>query len=111
MVFFVDKSSLKCILSLPGKNMDRKPKILEAKQLETVLRISQAVSRTLDLEEILQMASQMTTQALKADRCSIGLIYNKVIYRIVHVYRKKRSYPSITGSEYKLTDFPNIAPF
>ncbi len=109
MVFSVDKNSLKCILSLPVGNMKRKPKLLEAKQLETVLRISQAVSRTLDLEEILQLASRMTTQALKADRCSIGLLGSKETYRIVHTYRKKRSYPSIDGVEYDLKNFPHIS--
>lgn len=91
--------------------MDKKPKILRTSQLETVLRISQAVTRTLDLEEILDMACRMTAQALKADRCSIGLLSTKDTYEIVDSYRKKLSYPSIDGAKFNLKNYPNIALF
>jgi len=90
--------------------MDKKIQTLEAKQQETVLKISQVVSRTLDLKKILEMASQMTAQALKADRCSIGLLSTKNIYEIVHTYRKKLSYPSIDGAKFNLINYPHIAP-
>jgi len=89
--------------------MKNKLKILEAGQLESVLKISQAVSRTLDLDKIVDMACKMTAQALKADRCSIGLLYAKDNYEIVHAYRRKSSYPSISKARYDIRFFPHIA--
>ena len=89
--------------------MDKDIQILKARELEVVLKISQAVSRTLDLKEILKMACQMTAQALEADRCSIGLLYTKDVYEIIHTYRKKPSYPSIDGEKFKLADYTHIA--
>src|SRR3990170_4928820 len=89
--------------------MDKDIQILKARELEVVLKISQVVSRTLDLREILRMSCQMTAQALKADRCSIGLLYTKDVYEIIHTYRKKPSYPSIDGEKFKLADYTHIA--
>jgi signal transduction histidine kinase/ribosomal protein L22 len=89
--------------------MDKNFQISKAKEVETVLKISQAVSRTLDLDKILDMSCRMTAQALKADRCSIGLLYTKDVYEIIHTYRKKPSYPSIDGEKFKLADYTHIA--
>ncbi|MDP3025796.1 MAG: GAF domain-containing protein [candidate division Zixibacteria bacterium] len=89
--------------------MDKNFQISKAKEVETVLKISQAVSRTLNLDEILEMSCRMTARALKADRCSIGLLYTKDVYEIIHTYRKKPSYPSIDGEKFKLADYTHIA--
>jgi len=83
---------------------------LKAKELEVVLKISQAVSRTLDLKEILKMACQMTAQELNADRCSIGLLDTKGTYTITHSsYRRRASYPSIAGERFIASHYPVIA--
>ncbi len=89
--------------------MDKSFQISKEKELDTVLKISQAVSRTLDLDEILEMSCRMTAQALKADRCSIGLLSSKDIHEIVHTYRKKLTYPSINGMKFKVIQYPHIA--
>jgi signal transduction histidine kinase len=90
--------------------MDKHSQISKSTELKTVLRISQAVSRTLDLDKILEMSCRMTAQALNVDRCSIGLLNTTGdSHRIVHTYRKKLSYPSIDGISFKVTQLPNIS--
>jgi signal transduction histidine kinase len=90
--------------------MDKNIHNLKARELEVVLKISQAVSRTLDLKEILRMACQMTAQALEADRCSIGLLNTKGTYEITHTsYLKKSFYPSISGKKFNLMHYPLLA--
>jgi GAF domain-containing protein/anti-sigma regulatory factor (Ser/Thr protein kinase) len=90
--------------------MDKNIHSLKASELEVVLKTSQAVSRTLDLKEILKIACRMTAQALEADRCSIGLLNAKGTYEIAHVsYLKKTSYPSISGKKFNLMHYPLIA--
>jgi|GEM_PF-2450237 len=86
----------------------KKPKISREKELETVLKISQAVSRTLNLNKILEMACRMTAQALGVERCSIGMVTSKDIYEIVHSYRAKASYPSIAGVKFDLAEYPQL---
>ena len=82
--------------------MDKNFRISKEKELNTVLKISQAVSHTLDLDEILEMSCRMTAQALKADRCSMGLLNPaEDVQNIVHTYRRKLSYPSINGVSFK----------
>ncbi|MCJ7458786.1 MAG: PAS domain-containing protein [candidate division Zixibacteria bacterium] len=83
----------------------------EEERLKVVLKINQAISQTLDLEKILMMACEMTTQVLKADRCSIALLSTGNTYEIVKSYKKKPSYPSIDGARFDLKDYPHIAPF
>ena len=90
--------------------MDKDIHRLKARKLEVVLKISQAVSRTLDLKEILKMACQMTAQALNADRCSIGLLDTNGTYTITHsTYRRVSSYPSTAGEKFIVTHYPVIA--
>lgn len=90
--------------------MDKDIHSLKARELEVVLKISQVVSRTLDLREILKMACQMITQALEADRCSIGLLNTKGTYEITHTsYLKKSLYPSISGRKFNLMHYPLLA--
>ena len=90
--------------------MDKDIHSLKARELEVVLKISQAVSCTLDLKEILKMACQMTAQALNADRCSIGLLDTNGTYTITHsTYRRVSSYPSTAGEKFIVTHYPVIA--
>ena len=90
--------------------MDKIFRISKEKELNTVLKISQAVSRTLDLDEILEMSCRMTAQALKADRCSMGLLNPaEDVQNIVHTYRRKLSYPSINGVSFKANQLPHIS--
>ncbi len=90
--------------------MDKSFQIPKEKKLDTVLKISQAVSRTLNLDEILEMSCRMTAQALKADRCSIGLLNTaRDAHEIVYTYRKKITYPSINGMKFKVIQYPHIA--
>ena len=89
---------------------DKYIQISKATELKTVLRISRAVSRTLDLDEILEMSCRMTAQALKADRCSIGLLNPaEDAQEIVRTYRRKLSYPSIDGISFKVIQLPHIS--
>jgi GAF domain-containing protein len=88
--------------------MNNKPRNSEEERFKTVLEISQAISQTLDLEKILMMACEMTTQLLKADRCSIALLYTRNTLKIVKSCRKKTSYPSIDGARFALKDYPHI---
>ncbi|HVP36242.1 MAG TPA: GAF domain-containing sensor histidine kinase [Terriglobales bacterium] len=83
---------------------------LKVKELEVVLKISQAVSRTLNLKEIIKMACRMTAQALNADRCSIGLLGAKGTYTITHYsYRRFPYYPSLAGEKLIAKHYPVIA--
>jgi len=86
----------------------KKTEISREKERETVLKISQAVSRTLDLNKILEMACRMTAQALGVERCSIGMVTSKDVYEIVHSYRAEPSYPSIAGVKFDLAEYPHL---
>jgi len=86
----------------------QKTEFSREKELETVLKISQAVSRTLDLNKIFEMACRMTAQALGVERCSIGMVTSKDVYEIVHSYRVKPSYPSIAGVKFDLVEYPHL---
>jgi len=80
----------------------------KSKEIEAVLRISRAVSQSLDLKQIFEMACRMSAQALRADRCSIGLLLDKNVYEIAHSYRRNPSYPSIQGLKVDLSKYPHI---
>ena len=80
----------------------------EAEKPGAVLKMSQAISQTLDLEKILAMSCEMTTRILKADRCSIALASAKNTFEIIESYRRKPSYPSIDGMRFDLNNYPHI---
>ncbi len=80
----------------------------EAEKLEAVLKMSQAISQTLDLDKILAMSCEMTTRILEADRCSIALASTENTFEIVKSYKRKASYPSIDGMRFDLNNYPHI---
>jgi len=82
----------------------------EAEKLKAVLKISQVISQTLDLEKILMMSCEMTARILRADRCSIALASTEGIFEIAKSYKRKPSYPSIDGMRFDLKNYPHIAP-
>jgi len=90
--------------------MNNRRQNLEEERLKAVLKISQAISQTLDLEKVLMMACEMTTRLLNVDRCSIALLFTEKTYEIVKSYKKKDSYRSIDGEKFDLIDYPHIAP-
>jgi PAS domain S-box-containing protein len=80
----------------------------QAEEREILLKISQGISGTLDLDQVLQIATKESAQALRVDRCAALLAFPEEGYaEIRSIYVKgKKSVNRLLGHKIYPQDFP-----
>jgi PAS domain S-box-containing protein len=90
--------------------IDRQAQTLkrQAEEREILLKISQELSGTFDLDRILQIATKEAVQALQVDRCGALLAFPEEGHAVIRsIYVKDgKSVSSLIGYKINLQDFP-----